>query len=78
MVELNMTVAELIEKLENLDPDTLVILSSDSEGNSHSPLADADPSHYIPERFGLVECIHPDDLPDYPEAEPCICLWPTR
>lgn len=73
-----MTVRELIEKLKSLDPDTAVIMSSDSEGNSHSPLAFADPTHFIPDRGGLVECIHPDDLPEYPEAETCMCLWPTR
>ncbi len=73
-----MTVRELIEKLKSLDPDTAVILSSDSEGNSHSPLADVDPSHYVAESTNSGTCLHPDDLPDYPDAEPCVCLWPLR
>ena len=73
-----MTVQELIDKLKSLDPNTAVIVSCDSEGNAHSALAFADPSHYVPDSHGLVQCIHPDDLPDYPEAEPCLCLWPTR
>lgn len=33
-----MNVNELMKVLENLDPDTLVILSSDPEGNEYSEL----------------------------------------
>lgn len=73
-----MTVAELIEKLKSLDPMTAVVMSSDAEGNAHSLLAFADELHYLPERHSLVEVIHPDDLAYYPEAESCLCLWPTR
>jgi len=73
-----MTIRELIEKLKTLDPDIPVIMSSDSEGNAHSKITDADASHYVPASFGCVDLIHPDDLSDYPEAEPCVCLWPTR
>ena len=34
----NMTVAELIEKLKDVDPDRIVIMASDAEGNDYSPL----------------------------------------
>jgi|688.fasta_scaffold125972_7 hypothetical protein len=33
-----MTVAELIEELKKLPPDSEVIISKDAEGNSYSPL----------------------------------------
>ena len=33
-----MTVAELIEKLQKLPPDSQVILQKDAEGNGYSPL----------------------------------------
>lgn len=34
-----MTVAELIELLKDENPERIVIMSSDAEGNSHSPLS---------------------------------------
>jgi len=34
-----MLVKELIEKLQKEDPDRIVIISRDSEGNGHSPLS---------------------------------------
>ena len=37
-----MTVSELIEALKALPPDTLVVLSSDEEGNSYHELAVVD------------------------------------
>ena len=35
-----MTVRELIERLKTIEPDQLVVMASDSEENSHSPLMD--------------------------------------
>lgn len=35
-----MKVRELIEQLQQEDPDALVVMSRDSEGNSYSPLSD--------------------------------------
>lgn len=37
-----MTVKELIEKLQLVDPDRIVILQKDAEGNGFSPLAGID------------------------------------
>ena len=34
-----MTVRELIAKLNKIDPDRIVVMSSDSEGNNYSPLS---------------------------------------
>ncbi len=74
-----MTVKELIERLKSLDPDLPVIMSSDSEGNCHSLLAEVSGlGHYVAESAYSGTCLHDDDLPDYPEATPCVCLWPTR
>jgi len=42
-----MTVAELIEQLKAVDPERLVVLQKDSEGNGHSPLCDFWPGTYI-------------------------------
>jgi len=35
---IQMTVKELIDKLKKEDPDRIVVMSKDSEGNSYSPL----------------------------------------
>jgi len=34
-----MTVGELLQQLENEDPESLVVMAKDSEGNSYSPLS---------------------------------------
>ena len=72
-----MKVRELIEMLEKLDDDVMVVMSRDSEGNGFSPIADVDASHYTAFNTHSGECLHPDDVADYPDAEPCVCLWPT-
>lgn len=35
-----MTVRELIEQLSHVEPDRIVVMSKDGEGNGYSPLAD--------------------------------------
>jgi hypothetical protein len=43
------TVRELIEELSALQPDDLVVLAKDPEGNGYSPFSGADPCVYVPE-----------------------------
>lgn len=85
----NMTVRELIKELEQCDQDSIVIMSSDGEGNTYSPLADIDDSHvYEAEStwggyIGLKE-ITPELVKqgyteeDLIDGEPCVVLWPTN
>lgn len=44
-----LTVGELKEQLKDVPDDAIVVLSSDSEGNNYSPLADGYTSYYEPE-----------------------------
>lgn len=37
-----MTVRELIERLQGIDPDRIVIIQKDAEGNAYSPLEGVD------------------------------------
>lgn len=37
-----MTVRELVEQLQKMDPDRLVVVQKDAEGNGYSPLEGAD------------------------------------
>lgn len=74
-----MTVDELTELLGHLPGDLLVVMSKDSEGNGFSPLAEVAPdARYSAETEWSGECHHPDDYPDYPDAVPAVCLWPTN
>ena len=41
-----MKVTELIKQLQELEPDRIVVMSSDGEGNSFSPLADMEQMAY--------------------------------
>lgn len=43
------TVKQLVENLEKCDPDAVVILQKDAEGNGYSPLADTTIGMYMPD-----------------------------
>lgn len=54
-----MTVQELIDELEGMDPDRKVILQKDAEGNGYSPLRGADDNAvYVPRRSWCGQVWH--------------------
>lgn len=78
-----MTVSELLEGLKGVDPNTLVVLSRDEEGNGFSELADINPDYYYKDGdIGYPKLT--DELRDegYSEEDvmhggkPAIVLWP--
>lgn len=78
-----MTVAELIDALHLLDPNRIVIMSSDSEGNSFDVVRLVDPCAYDPEdREAGLEHLTPEvialgyDEEDLCDGVPAVCLWP--
>lgn len=87
-----MTVAELIAAIADLDPNTVVIQSSDAEGNSKSPTDLVFAGFYRPDTIWSGEFYMPLDDEDrasgqYTEEDeyepedgdvPAVCLWPTN
>lgn len=83
-----MTVKELKEALEGIDESRIVIMSSDGEGNSYSPLSDISDGAYEAEStwsgtMGLEKLTKELKEEGYSEedvidGEPAICLWPTN
>lgn len=88
-----MTVKELIELLKECDPDRLVILQKDSEGNGYSPLSGGERAAYIADSTWSGEVRYePDQLTDemrqrgYTEEDcaeegnytPAVVLWPVN
>lgn len=65
-----MTVAKLIKLLSKQDPKSLVVLSSDAEGNSFSPLAVATPLYYDADDNAVGE---EDEVTN---GKACVVLWP--
>ena len=72
---------ELIELLENSDApdDTLIVLSSDEEGNSYREASlDTTLSKAYPEGYGW-EVLHPSDVEEYEEdgyeLTDCLVVW---
>ncbi len=64
------TVAELIYYLKKLDQDALVILSSDAEGNSYSPLVlEHGEGYYKPDSTWSGEWVDEEDLQEYDEED---------
>ena len=68
-----MKVKELIEHLEKCDPEAMVVMSKDSEGNGFSPLYENSTGRYEAESTWSGE--YHDDREDLPK---CVCLWPTN
>jgi len=84
-----MTVAELIEALKGLDPGREVVMSSDGEGNNHSPLDGFSTCGYLADttwsgETGIEELTPELRAQGYSEddmlegAVPAVCLWPTN
>lgn len=69
-----MKIKALIEKLSQLNPEHEIIMSSDGEGNSFSPLDSFSKCQYVPERTWCGEAYFGEDC----EEENAICLWPIN
>jgi hypothetical protein len=69
----SLTVNDLIERLQQLPPDHLVVMSKDAEGNGYSPLADVtgpdDPHVYEPETTWSGEVYKNPDTTGWTEEQ---------
>jgi hypothetical protein len=80
-----MTVKQLIAELQKLDPNRIVVLQKDAEGNGYSPLVGAEHTIYRPESTWSGQC-YPDDPAKHEEYEytkergdkKAVVLWPTN
>lgn len=78
-----MKVKELIEQLDELDPEAEVILQKDSEGNGYSPCVGAESCIYIPESTWDGQVYNKEDLDKDEEADTskqvaAVVLWPVN
>jgi hypothetical protein len=79
-----MKVKELIKILKKADPDALVVVSSDGEGNNYSPVCDFDDSfRYEKDTSWSGVLVEKDDEDDedgerWDAAEPCFVMWPIN
>lgn len=77
-----MKVKELIEELKTCDPESIVVLSIDEEGNGYNLLYQVDDSHnYSDGEIGLREITKVDEKQGYSEedileGEKAVVLWP--
>ena len=75
-----MTKKELIEILADVPDDYLIVLSSDSEGNSYSPLSGYGKVMYMPENEYSGEIYDEESAEDmeFEYVENAFVLWPTN
>lgn len=88
-----MTVRELLDTLEGVPLDSLVVMSSDAEGNHISPLAGIEKDNNMYEAdttwSGELRLHHltdelrergfrDEDVSSDLQAVPCVVLWPTN
>lgn len=67
-----MIVRELIEKLNQLDQTSIVIISHDAEGNQFSPL-----DEYSEGYTNVSRNMYEDEEDTQDKSYPCVCLWPV-
>lgn len=72
-----MKVAELVARLQLLDQDATVLVSSDEEGNHIGTLYDVEPQKFI-DYGDEINIIHPDDEESYEDEDmqEGVILWP--
>jgi hypothetical protein len=77
-----MTVAELIQRLSLMPPDSPVILATDAEGNALKRADGIETSYgYTTDNY-LWETVHPDDMEEEEEEEEgshltqVVTIWP--
>ena len=73
-----MTVKALIAQLEKHDLNRVVVLSSDSEGNSYSPLSSVNPFRYLPDTTWSGEIYDEDETEMPPGTKAALVLYPTN
>lgn len=86
-----MTVRDLMTELAKHDPDALVVMFKDGEGNNVSPLYEATAGHYVPDTAWTGDIVFltltdelrelgyaEKDAYDGEDAQPAVCLWPVN
>lgn len=68
-----MKVKKLIKLLKDFDPNAIVIVSSDAEGNKFSPMEDISEHHYKGINGWSGELVQEGEI----DSEPAIVLWPV-
>jgi hypothetical protein len=74
-------VKDLMDFLKNENPETYIVMSSDSEGNSYSPLSNGmGAGYYIPDSTWSGEWIATEDKDEYKGQQllPCIVFFPVN
>mgnify|MGYP003441575268 CR=1 FL=1 len=87
------TVGDLIEMLGEMDPEAVVVMQKDGEGNGYSPLSGVDDSNvvYVAESTWSGEVMlaelteeaeeagfSADDVYDGDDGEPCVVFYPVN
>ena len=74
-----MKIKELLEILNECPDDYEVVMSSDGEGNSYSPLAGFDVCQYRPDSTWSGDLVDEDNLEEDEEYTPnSVVLFPTN
>jgi hypothetical protein len=73
-----MTVEELIKHLSKLPQDSLVVMSSDGEGNKYAPLSDIGQYKYVPEWNELLPTDEEDPIDEHQhKVITAVVFWPV-
>jgi hypothetical protein len=72
-----MTVEQLMKRLKDFDADTVIVMASDGEANSVSPMWNITEEYYAKENSYSGELIHKNDVDEF-DTKTVVCFWPTN
>jgi hypothetical protein len=74
------TVKDALEFLQGADPERVLVMSKDGEGNTYSPLSSITETRYKPENTWSGEIDDPDEPFDENDKTVvnALVLWPTN
>lgn len=81
---MSLTVKQMINHLQKMNPDALVVLAKDREGNSYSPAVIPSEALYVAESTWSGEIFDLDDVDENDASElaknsiQCVVIWPTN
>lgn len=73
-----MKVSELIALLNDLDPDVIVVMQKDAEGNGYSPCDGAEAARYEADSTWSGHVMSDEDDDYEARGVACVVLWPVN
>lgn len=73
-----MKVSELIDVLKAMNPEAVVVIQKDAEGNGYSPCVGAEEARYEADSTWSGDVLSVEDEDHETRGVPCVVMWPVN